>query len=56
MLLNKGKPMTNYEDFKTLFSFLKFKNNLEKYYSDIIRWEIVEHVHNQVLDTSKFAI
>jgi hypothetical protein len=31
MLLSKGKPMTNYEDFKTLFSFLKFKNNLEKY-------------------------
>jgi len=31
MLLSKGKPMTNYEDFKTLFSFFKLKNNLEKY-------------------------
>ncbi len=48
--------MNNYEDFKTLFSFLKFKNNLEKYQSDIIRWEIVEHVHNRVLATSKFTI
>jgi hypothetical protein len=31
MLFNKGKPMTKYEDFKPLFSFLKLKNNLKNY-------------------------
>lgn len=56
MLLNKRKPMSNYEDFKPLFSFLNLKNNLKKHWNDTIGWEIVKHVHNQVLATSKFGI
>jgi len=46
MLLEKGKPMIDYEDFKPFFSFLKLKNNPKKQMSDIIKREIVEHVYN----------
>ncbi len=46
MLFNKGKPMTKYEDLKSLFTFLKLKNNLKNHQSDTTRWEIIEHVHN----------
>jgi len=56
MLLNKQKPMINYKDFKPFFSFLNLKNNPKKHWNDTIGWEIVEHVHNQVLATSKFGI
>jgi hypothetical protein len=31
MLFSKGKPMTNYEDFRHFYDFLKFKNNLKKH-------------------------
>jgi hypothetical protein len=30
MLLDKRKPMINYEDFRTLYDFLKLKNNPKK--------------------------
>jgi hypothetical protein len=43
MLLDKRKPMTNYEDFKTLYDFLKLKNNPKKHLTNMTSWEIIEH-------------
>lgn len=48
--------MTNYEDFKALFNYLKLKNNLNNHQSDTTRWEIIEHVHNQALTIIKSII
>jgi hypothetical protein len=31
MLFSKGKPMTNYEDFRHFYDFLKLKSNLKKH-------------------------
>lgn len=46
--------MIKYEDYKPLFFFFwKLKTNLRKHWNGIIKWEIVEHVHNQVFATSK---
>jgi hypothetical protein len=36
--------------------FLKLKTNLKKHWNGIIKWEIVEHVHNQVFATNKSTI
>ncbi len=47
--------MVDYEDFKPLFSFLKLKKNPKKHWSDMVKWEIVEYVHNQVLAGSKYS-
>jgi hypothetical protein len=30
-MLDKREPMTNYEDFRTLYDFLKLKNNPKKH-------------------------
>jgi hypothetical protein len=55
MLFNKGKPMVDYEGFKPLFSFLKLKKHPKKHWSDMVKWEIIEYVHNQVLVGSKYS-
>jgi hypothetical protein len=47
--------MTNYEDFKAMFHLLNLKNNPNKYWNDIDGWEIIKHVHNQVLTINKFG-
>jgi len=56
MLINKRKLTIDYEDFKYMFHLLNLKNNPNKYRSDIGGWEIVKHVHNQVLTINKFVI
>jgi hypothetical protein len=56
MLINNRKLITGYEDFKAMFHVLNLKNNLNKYWNDIDGWEIIKHVHNQVLTIKKFAI
>jgi hypothetical protein len=38
------------------FVSLKLKTNLKKHWNGIIKWEIIEHVHNQVFATSKSTI
>lgn len=47
--------MIDYEDFKAMFHLLNLKSNPNKYLSDIDGWEIIKHVHNQVLTINKFA-
>lgn len=56
MLFSKGKPMTNYEDFRHLYDFLKFKSNMMKHWIDMARWKIIKHFQNQILATSKIVI
>ncbi len=41
MLLNKSKPMTNYEDLKPFYEFLKLKNNPKKHWIDTTWWELL---------------
>jgi hypothetical protein len=54
MLLVEGKPMTNYKDLWPLYhEFLKLKNILKKHWNDFSNWEIMEHLHNQVLASIK---
>jgi hypothetical protein len=49
MLLSKGKPMTNYEDFRPLYDFLKWKNNPKKHWINMIGWEIAKCFQNKIL-------
>jgi hypothetical protein len=56
MLLTEGKPMTNYKNLRPLYEFLKLKSTPNKHYNDSLGWEIVEHLHNQILSTIKIAI
>jgi hypothetical protein len=57
MLLAQGKPMTNYKDLWLIYhEFLKLKNILKKHWSDFSSWEIMEHLHNQVLASIKATI
>jgi hypothetical protein len=48
--------MTNYEDFRHLYDFLKFKSNMMKHWIDMARWKIIKHFQNQILATSKIVI
>lgn len=56
VLINKRKLMIDYENFKTMFHLLNLKKNPNKYSSDIDGWQIIKHVHNQVLIINKFVI
>ncbi len=57
-LLNKGKPMINYEDFQPLYEFLKFQSNPKnlKHLSNVASWEITKYIQNQVLKATKLAV
>jgi hypothetical protein len=55
-LLREGHPLTNYESFKDLFYFLKIKNMPRKHWFDNLSWEMVENIHDVVLEHTKDVI
>ncbi len=55
-LFFQARPMTKYEQMRSLFALLKVLNNLFKHWSDYARWEIVEALHNVVSTAIKEAI
>ncbi len=57
-LLNKGKPMINYEDFQPLYEFLKFRSNPKnlKHLSSGASWEITKYIQNEVLKAIKLVV
>ncbi len=57
-LLNKGKPMINYEDFQPLYEFIKFRSNPTnlKHLSTGASWEITKYIQNEVLKATKLVV
>jgi hypothetical protein len=55
-LLREGCPLTNYESLKDLFCFLKIKNMPKKHWFDNLRWEMVESIHDVLLEHTKEVI
>jgi hypothetical protein len=54
--LKEGHPFTNYESLKDLFYFLKIKNMPRKHWFDNLGWEMVESIHDVVLESTKEVI
>lgn len=40
ILLNKSKPMTNYQDFLSIYEFVKFWFNPKKHWHNGVGWEV----------------
>jgi len=54
--LKEGRPFTNYESLKDLFYFLKMKKMPKKHWFDNLGWEMVENIHDVVLERTKEVI
>ncbi len=46
----QSKPMIEYEQMQFLFAIFKVPNQLSKHQNDCIGWEIIENIHNLVLN------
>jgi hypothetical protein len=55
-LLNKGKPMTDYEYFKPLFEFLKLRSITKTHWPNGASWKMAKHIENEVKMTTKISI
>ncbi len=55
-LLKEGRPLINYESLKDLFCFFKIKNMPRKHWFDNVGWEMVESIHDVVLECTKEVI
>ncbi len=47
--------MTDYEDLKDLFQFLKVKSVSRKHWFDTLGWEMIEVMHVVLLEATKVA-
>jgi hypothetical protein len=55
-LLKLGKPITDFESMHGFLRFLKVKNTLDKHWTNINGWGMVECMNNVVLVVTKIAI
>jgi hypothetical protein len=55
-LLKEGCPLMDYESFKDFFFFFKVKNMPKKHLSNNLGWEVVESIHDVVLEHTKKVI
>jgi len=56
MCLAQGKPMIDYKDLRPLYEILNLKNIFGKLWNDFLGWEIVKHLHYQILASIKVVI